>query len=218
MLTINRYFILKDSIRSPHILVSSKLVNLNFSNLSNFLCILLVLVLWLFVFSLVSISNLPEYNILCWGLIWVLYIFKTTLTSLEIIFLPIQPTIQFALNTINKIWLSALNVSSKPAARLHSSFTFWFPCCLIYIQIWIFWYPIFSTSNFLILDFNFQISSQYDNLFRSICVLSFDSYHLTSRLTSSAKKFYFWFYINYQVNHLWILKIIKFPVLIPEKH
>ena len=42
------------------------------------------------------------------------------------------------------------------------------------------WYFTFSLSNF-----NFQISSHYDNLFRYICVVSFGN-SLTSSLTSSA--------------------------------
>ena len=50
-----------------------------------------------------------EYSI--WSLIKVLYISKTTSVSFEIKFLTIQALILFTLNTIGKIWSSALNVS-----------------------------------------------------------------------------------------------------------
>ena len=57
-------------------------------------------------------------------LIRVLCIVKTTFASLEIKFLTIQPITPFAVDTINKLWLSALNVSLKATPRSHSSFIF----------------------------------------------------------------------------------------------
>ena len=55
------------------------------------------------------------YSIL--GFIRVLYIFKTTFASLELKFQIIQSIITFAIDMIDRIWLSALNVSSKPNSR-----------------------------------------------------------------------------------------------------
>ena len=47
---------------------------------------------------------------------------------------------------------------------------------------------ICSTLDFSILNLNFQISFQYDNLLRSICVVSFDN-NQTSSPTSSTNSF-----------------------------
>ena len=110
-----------------------------------------------------------------WGLIRVLYIFKTIFASLAIKFLTIQSIIPFAHNTIDKISLSALNVSSKPTPKLHSSFSF-----LIYLlfnsySILLFLYAVHCTWYFSILNLNFQISSQYDNLSKYIYIISFDN-------------------------------------------
>ena len=74
-----------------------------------------------------------------WGLTRVSYIFQTTFAAFEKLFLTIQPIIPFAFITINKIWLTALNLTSKSTPKLHSTLHFWFPCCLIYIQLKCFW-------------------------------------------------------------------------------
>ena len=61
--------------------------------------------------------------------------------------------------------------------------------------------PIWSTLYFLILNSNFQISSLYDNLSKSICVVSFDN-SLTSSSTSSANssiRDHLWVYIVYSL-------------------
>ena len=99
------------------------------------------------------------------------FISLKTFSSLKIKFLTV---ISFALDTLNKIWLSALNISSKPTPNLHS--------------ILMFFVQIRNALHFSILNLNFQIYFQFDNLHKSTCLVSFDG-GLTSNLTSSPNSF-----------------------------
>ena len=116
-----------------------------------------------------------------WGFIRVVYISKA-FSSLEIKI--IQLIIRFLHDTIDRTGLSALNVSWKPNPRSHSSFTFLVSLLLNLYSILIFCDLIYCTLNSSTWTFNFQISSQDENLFRPLCVVSFDNY-ITSSLTSS---------------------------------
>ena len=82
---------------------------------------------------------------------------------------------------------------SQPLDCIPHLLFFLFPCYLIYIQTLMFLDTIQSILHFSIFYLNFQVSSQYDTSFRSICIFSFDS-DLTSSLTSSANNciFDFW--------------------------
>ena len=124
-------------------------------------------------FHILTLEPSLENNILYEVLFGFLYIFKTTFTSFELKFQTIQPIISFVHNTIDKIGLLTLNVSSKPIPRSRSLFTSWISLLLNLYSTLMFYDPVCSTSHFSTLDFNFQIYSRYDNLFRSICVVSF---------------------------------------------
>ena len=74
------------------------------------------------------------------------------------------------------------NVIFECIMKANPYLLFWFPCCLCLNLMFL--GPICRTSHFSILNPHFQISSQYVNLFWSICVISFDNGKLSS-LTSS---------------------------------
>ena len=85
----------------------------------------------------------------------ILYIFKTSFAFLEIKFLNIQLIIPYALGIIDKIWLSSLNVSSKPFYCRYSSFTFLTSQLLKLYSTLMFLDPIFSILHFCISNLNF---------------------------------------------------------------
>ena len=112
-----------------------------------------------------------------WGLSKIWYIFLTTFTSLEILFLTIQPIIQSSIKTINKIWESVLNITSKPISKSYSSFFFFLVGRVLFglIYKFIFNLRFLDTicSSWSFSNFNFEVSSQYAKLFKSIRVFFF---------------------------------------------
>ena len=79
----------------------------------------------------------------------VLYIFTPTFAFSEIIFQTILPSIPFAPKTIDKIWLSILNLSSQPTPKLHSSFSFLIFLSFNLYSILMSFDPIWSDLDFL---------------------------------------------------------------------
>ena len=79
------------------------------------------------------------------------------MSSLATKFLTIQPIIPFAFDTIDKIGLPALNVSSKATLWSNSSFIYLIFLLFNFYSTLMFWDSICNTLYFSILNFNFPI-------------------------------------------------------------
>ena len=103
-------------------------------------------------FHVLTLEPRSEHKIL-WGVMRVLYIFKTTFAFPEIKFLTNQPMTPLALYRIDKILFSALNVSLKQIPRLHSSYIFFISLVLNIYSTLMFLNLICSTSKFFYIKF-----------------------------------------------------------------
>ena len=139
-------------------------------------------------FHVLTLDPRPEYNII-FEVLFGFHIFLK-ICLVEIKFLIILPNIIFALDTIDKIWLSALNVASKPTSRLHSSSFFIFMLLYLYSTL-LFWGPVYGILYFPLLNLNFLICQFvllffYNGLTRSLT-------SSTNRVISDFKSFARWF-------------------------
>ena len=121
-------------------------------------------------------------------------------------------------DTIQKICLSTLNVILKPIHRLHFLFTFWVTFLLNFYSTFMFWDPICSTLHYSILNLYFQKSSQYNNLFRSIYIISFRNglssltlwvNSFISDFTSLGKSFMNIKTTNVPEEHWWVFSVFQ---------